>query len=101
MILPVLLMLYPGQKIKPKKQLHKFLAGIHPMVPSGPFLLPHAKKNLPIQTRLFFFLLSSASIHLRLRLCCEDLRVSVDTGHESKSDRSADGLCNLSLVDWS
>lgn len=42
----------------------------------------------------------TASIQPGFCLRRQDLRVSVNTWHETKSDCSADSLCNLPLVNW-
>lgn len=39
------------------------------------------------------------SLHLRLKICRQDLRVPVDRGHQAKSHSPPDRLCNLPLVD--
>lgn len=39
-------------------------------------------------------------VQSRLGLCSQNLRVSVNAGHESEPDGPADGFCDFTLVDW-
>lgn len=44
---------------------------------------------------------SASVFHPPFELASQNLRVSVDGGHQAETHCSADGLCNSALIDWS
>lgn len=63
--------------------------------------LCHASMNsFKISPPLLVYIVA-VPIQSRLGLCSQNFRVSVNAGHESQSNGSANGFCNFSLVDRS
>lgn len=59
-------------------------------------------RDTPIaETKNNAYLLAVAVLHPRLKFSSQDFGVSVDGGHEAEAHGSADGLCDLALVDGS